>query len=182
MDERYLQPILGNREEYLEGVDISDKTVKFTDFDTFLSYNRKDSLLGVIYCVESDGLGEIYNGHTMAWIYVDKDLELNGININIVSNDDEEYPEYNYYSEYKKIFDNVKLKKGWNRFYNEYINETDSVAKRYFYTNKMSTTKPQGVDFKWYYYDYKFDLDGEEDDEDFAPILKLSSFKNLGKQ
>lgn len=154
MDDKYLEPILGNNDDYLEDVTISDKTVRFTDFDTFLAYNEKDSLIGKIYCSASDHLGDVDNQYTMSWIYVDKDLELNGENIDVASDENEEYPEDSHYSEYKKVFDNVKLKKGWNSFYSEFIFDADSVNKKYFHIQKMSTTKPKGIDFKWYYYEY----------------------------
>lgn len=154
MDDRYLEPILGNSDEYLEGVTISDKTVRFTDFDTFLAYNEKDSLIGKIYCSASDHLGDVDNHHTMSWIYVDKDLELNGENIDVSSDENEEFPEDNHYSEYKKVFDNVKLKKGWNSYYSEFIFDADSINKKYFHTQKMSTTKTIGINFNWYYQEY----------------------------
>lgn len=154
MDDRYLESILGTSEEYLEGVTISDKTVRFTDFDTFLAYNEKDSLIGKIYCSASDHLGDVDNQYTMSWIYVDKDLELNGENIDVSSDENEEFLEDNHYSEYKKVFDNVKLKKGWNSYYSEFIFDADSVNKKYFHTQKMSTTKPKGIDFNWYYQEY----------------------------
>jgi len=111
-------------------------------------------LIGKIFCSASDYFGEVDNRHTMSWIYVDKDLELNGENIDVASDENEEYPEDSHYSEYKKVFDNVKLKKGWNSFYSEFIFDADSVNKKYFHIQKMSTTKPKGIDFKWYYYEY----------------------------
>lgn len=154
MDDRYLEPILGNSDEYLEGVTISDKTARFTDFDTFLAYNTQDSLIGKIYCSASDYLGEVDNQHTMSWIYVDKDLELNGENIDVSSDENEEFPENRHYSEYKKVFDNVKLKKGWNSFYSEFIFDADSINKKYLHSQKMSTTKPIGINFNWYYQEY----------------------------
>ncbi len=91
-------------DEEMAVLTISDKTVKVTTLEEFEAYNKNNEEIGYLCYVSTDPSDHSGNISGAIWVYVDKDVTINGQDKNI----DEEYNE-----EY--IADlNYNLKKGWN--------------------------------------------------------------------
>ena len=136
IENKYLEPMVVNDEEYLEGIFLSNKKVKSTSAHYFYGYDKNDEQLGRLYYVSELGTQDRIE---TTWLYVDNDIKINGKNSS----------KYGETEEHVQIFDNLRLKKGWNITYN-----TFSVKKEGNKTiNTVITTNnnPSNTTLKWYY-------------------------------
>ena len=119
-------------------ITISDKTVKYTSFEDIEAYDKDDGNIGGFYLTNVDDSAYVM------WFYVDKNVTVKGEYKEI----DEEYNE-----EYIGQFD-MDLKKGWNAVYSKVAESRNNSTGRDVQTNTITTQKPSGVNFSWYFEDY----------------------------
>ncbi len=153
---KYLEFILGDSEEDMTGVTISDKTVKCADTQYFTAYDKDDEEIGSLLYMSTDFIDqdENSNGTVAMWIYVDKDVTING-----------EYKHVDEYYNEEDItkFNNITFKKGWNIYYTSLKYAYNQTTDKHVYTTTISMQKTSGVTLKWYF---------ESDDYNYAASLK----------
>ncbi len=131
LEDKYLFPI---SDKIPSGITISDKSVKMAELNSFNALDKNDNEIGeIIYA----SVGE-NNGVLVSWIYVDKDVTING-QYKEIDDEDEDIYEYN----------NCTLKKGWNIAYQSITRTYKSVGR--IKTHTMLTQKPSGVNLKWHF-------------------------------
>ena len=141
---KYLQPIM--EDDDMEGVTVSDKTVKGAALVDFAAYDKDGEELGWLVLVSADPSDDDENGSVATWIYVDKNITVNG---------QEVYDDYN--EVYIEKYNNITLKKWWNIVYMSTTETYNQSTKKTTYTETYSTQKPSGVTLKWYFCSYDGD-------------------------
>ncbi|HDP75508.1 MAG TPA: hypothetical protein ENN49_06505 [Bacteroidales bacterium] len=133
LDAKYLETLDA---EDLEEIFVSDNNFKFCTLDDLNGYNSEDEKIGEFYLVgvKEDGV------YFTFWLYVDRDVTINGEYSEIDEEDNEEYIE---------IYD-LTLKKGWNVVYASEMESPD----RHVYTATISSKKPSDVNYAWYFSSY----------------------------
>lgn len=116
-------------------ITISDKTAKTAELSSFKVLDNNDNEIGEIIYASMDNES---NGVLVSWVYVDKDVTING-QYNEIDGDDEDI----------RIYNNCTLKKGWNIAYQR-ITRTYKSAGR-IKTHTHSIQKPSGANLKWYF-------------------------------
>ena len=121
-------------EDMPEGVTISDKNAKIFGLEWLDAFDKDGEEIGYFMFGNSDNDGKIYFA---VWMYTDRDVSIIGKGRDCYYDD--------YYDE-EWCFEaelNVNLKKGWNVVYvvDDEINDI----------GLMTTQKPAGVTFEWYY-------------------------------
>lgn len=130
--DKYLFPISDN---IPSEITISDKTAKTAELSSFKVLDINDNEIGEIIYASMDNES---NGVLVSWVYVDKDVTING-QYNEIDDDDEDI----------HIYNNCTLKKGWNIAYQR-ITRTYKSAGR-IKTHTHSIQKPSGANLKWYF-------------------------------
>jgi len=123
------------------GITISDKTVKcVTDID-MEAFDKDDNNIGDFYLTDDDK-----SAYAMRF-YVDKNVSVKG-----------EYKEIDevFNEEYIRKFD-MDLKKGWNIVYAREAESHNNSTGRDVYTITITTQKPSGMNFSWYFEEYYVD-------------------------
>jgi len=140
VDVKYLS-LFGTGED-LTGITVSDKTAMVISVEELFAYNTDDEGIGNLFYASADPSGDNNNISMAMWLYVDRNLTVNGQNNKV----DEENNEENI-----TLFNNLTLKKGWNIVYaNKTYTQNQSTGKE-TYTITYSNQKPSGVNLKWYF-------------------------------
>ncbi len=144
LSDKYLIPF---EEPYKDCPDltISDISAKSMGFMELFAYDKEGEFLGYLKYSNSDDYNNLEN--FASWIYVDKDVKING-KLTIT----------NIYEEYEMTsisinHINYNLKKGWNWIYGQLESLIDDETNTYTSTYRMSNKKPDNIKFKWYFYD-----------------------------
>lgn len=130
--DKYLFPISDNMPS---GLTVSDRTAKIAELNSFKALDKDDNLIGEIIYASMDNES---GGVLASWMYVDRDVTING-EYKEIDGDDEDIYKYN----------NCTLKKGWNVAYQR-ITRTYKSAGR-IKTHTHSIQKPSGANLKWYF-------------------------------
>jgi hypothetical protein len=130
---------------------ISDRSAKSFEGMDIEAYDKDEENIGGFYYSTNKDIDE---GECVYWIYVDKNVTVKG----------EEYSE-GYIDKW-----DMDLKEGWNVIYEikSHNNSTGSDV----YTSTMTTQKPSGVNYQWYFYNYR--------DNNYA--ISLKSAKSLSEK
>jgi len=134
LNSKYLYGII---EELDEWAIISHPNAKIGGVSGFAALDRDNNEIGEFYC-----FGETDNGWIgILYLYADRDFTLKG---SYTYEDDDWYEVETY---------DCAFKKGWNAMYSieEYYDEGDVFI--------LTTKKPSGVIFEWYYYDDWWEYD-----------------------
>ena len=96
-----------------------------------------------------------WNGSCITWLYVDKDVIIEGSDYNkYVYN----YPDNSRCVDIIEEHFDLNCKKGWNVMYYSYSysynysETTNTTTNTYIY--RYTSQKPSGIDYNWYYYSY----------------------------
>jgi hypothetical protein len=127
-----------DEDEWDMDVYISDKNAKVYFWDNIEGYNIDENRIGSFYWKKEDDNSEHYTLRG----YADKNVTIKGEFYEIDKKYNEEYAE--------KI--DLSLKKGWNFVYASYVDRYDSSTGRDVFTFTLTSKKPSGVNYKWYFY------------------------------
>lgn len=130
--DKYLFPISDN---IPSEITISDKTAKTAELSSFKVLDINDNEIGEIIYASMDNES---GGVLASWMYVDRDVTING-EYKEIDGDDEDIYKYN----------NCTLKKGWNIAYQKITRIYKSEGR--IKTRVMSISKPSGTNLKWYF-------------------------------
>lgn len=117
-------------------ISISDENAKMYFLEDISGFDENEDQIGDFYLEELDGDLE----HYVAWVYVDRNVTIKG--------------EGNYISDNFEEITNADLKliKGWNVVYSNDTESYNSTTGKYIYTYTISSKKPSGVNYSWYFY------------------------------
>src|SRR5574344_188804 len=119
--DKYLFPISDN---IPSEITISDKTAKTAELSSFKVLDNNDNEIGEIIYASMDN--ENNGGVLVSWIYVDKDVTING-QYNEIDDDDEDI----------HIYNNGTLKKGWNIAYQRITRTYKSAGRIKTHTHSI---------------------------------------------
>ena len=121
-------------EDAMQGVSISNKNAKILFLEDIEGYDKDENELGYFYLE-----GDFDNGEDFytSWLYADRDVTINGVTQNIHGN-------YEYIERY-----DLKLKKGWNVVYDDYIESYNNLTGREEYTSSFTSQKRSERNYLW---------------------------------
>jgi hypothetical protein len=122
------------------GITISDRTAKCTNI-SIQAFDKDDNRIGSFALGKSDDDAD----NEVMWLYVDKNVTIKG---EFKDYDDEE-SNREYISKY-----DMDMKKGWNIVYMMESESHNNSTGRDVYTSTLTTQKPSGVNFVWYFDGY----------------------------
>ena len=146
--DKYLEPIMEEDDDMI-GITVSDKTVKGCGVGSFFAYDKNDNAIGDFVYLNAIPSDDKSNLSGAVWIYVDKNVNINGQN-------KIEYADEDYISEFITNYNNVSLKKGWNVYYINQTYVSNQSTKKETYAVTVSMQKPSGVNLKWYFNGYYY--------------------------
>jgi len=134
LPDKYLSSII-NSEDFPSGVTVSDKTAKWITWIMIEAYSGIVNI-GSFY-LSDNGSEE----NSAIWIYVDKNVTIKGESKTIdEENNEEDIANYD-----------MNLKKGWNILYGKMTKSDNSSTGRSVHTFTVTSKKPLGVNYYWYY-------------------------------
>jgi len=127
---------------------VSDKNAKMLFFDEIYGCDIDNDEIGDFWCTSDWSNGEDYAVHYTSWIYVDRNVTIKG------ELKDSYYDDYELieYESIQKL--DLNLNKGWNVVYDSYTGIYDDPLRKYTETYSLTTQKPSGVNYQWYFEEY----------------------------
>ncbi|MDR1678968.1 MAG: hypothetical protein LBR81_04240 [Prevotellaceae bacterium] len=130
------------QDEEWNNLTISDRNAKTIAESWVGGYDSNGNEIGEFWASAMAITGE--DDDVMGWIYVDRDVTIKGEIKEVYDEWDEEY-----ISKY-----DLNLKKGWNIVYGTETESYDSETGRNVYTWSLTSQKPAGLTYLWYFEDY----------------------------
>ncbi|MDR2148371.1 MAG: hypothetical protein LBE91_18165 [Tannerella sp.] len=128
-------------EDMPSGMTVSDKTVKWIPNTYIEAYDKNDENIGEFYFNDHERNYADDEQSGAFWAYADGNVTLKGE----IKEIDEEWNE-----EYIYKFD-LDLQKGWNILYDRWTESHDNSTGRDMYTVTVTTQKPSGANYQWYF-------------------------------
>jgi len=117
---------------------ISDRQAKAISELELNAYDNKDNEIGYFYLGEE----KLSDDNGAMWIYVDRNVTIEAEN------------RWDYYDEEGIDKCDLEFKKGWNVVYTKDIESYNSSTGRTVYNWTLTTKKPSGSVYRWYFDDY----------------------------